>query len=191
MIGNVTRLIHNLAICVTIHVGQFDGGQGLRDCLYRCSTGTNWHKSNHLARKHARKEPSPIRCPKPMYRSSVRCAHVKRPTRVQLPALQPTNARFAPGRGTLLDKLGKPLQKTHRSNRDDVCHKCGDLHTNFSRHSSGCCLGCLLDANMRRSWPRCIYVLPDTLQGTGVILPCLALMRKYMPPLVRVLYSTK
>ena len=38
----------------------------------------------------------------------------------------------------LLGKLGRPLQKTHRSNRYGVCYKCGDLHTNFSRHSSGC-----------------------------------------------------
>ena len=44
-----------------------------------------------------------------------------------------------PGEGnSLLDKLGRPLQKTRRSNRYGVCHKGGDLHTNLSRHSSGC-----------------------------------------------------
>ena len=39
---------------------------------------------------------------------------------------------------SLLDKLGRPLQKTRRSNRYGACHKYGDLHANLSRHSSGC-----------------------------------------------------
>ena len=44
-----------------------------------------------------------------------------------------------PGEGKrLLAKLGRPLQKTRRSNRYGVCYKCSDLHTNLSRHSSGC-----------------------------------------------------
>ena len=34
------------------------------------------------------------------------------------------------------------------------------------------CLGYLLNSNMRRSWPRYIFV---TSKGTGSILPCLAL----------------
>ena len=90
----------------------------------------NRPKSNHLvARNHPRKDASPICVPNPYT-----CAHEKRPTGVQLPALQPTNARFTPGRG----KLGRPLQKTRRSNRYGVCCKCGDLYTNLSRHSSGC-----------------------------------------------------
>ena len=38
---------------------------------------------------------------------------------------------------SLLKKLGRTLQKTRRSNRYDICCKCGDLHTNLSRHSSG------------------------------------------------------
>ena len=38
----------------------------------------------------------------------------------------------------LLEKLGRPLQKTRRSNRYGVCCKCGDLHTNLSRHSNRC-----------------------------------------------------
>ena len=43
-----------------------------------------------------------------------------------------------PGEGdSLLEKPGRPLQKTRRSNRYGVCYKYGDLHTNFSRHSSG------------------------------------------------------
>ena len=44
-----------------------------------------------------------------------------------------------PGQGnSFLEKLGRPLQKTRCSNRYGVCYKCGDLHTNLSRHSSGC-----------------------------------------------------
>ena len=44
-----------------------------------------------------------------------------------------------PGEGnSFLEKLGRPLQKTRRSNRYGVCYKCGALHTNLSRHSSGC-----------------------------------------------------
>ena len=38
----------------------------------------------------------------------------------------------------LLEKLGRLLQKTRRSNRYGFCYKCGDLHANLSRHSSGC-----------------------------------------------------
>ena len=44
-----------------------------------------------------------------------------------------------PGEGnSLLGNLRRPLQKTGRSNRYDVCYKCADLHINLSRHSSGC-----------------------------------------------------
>ena len=43
-----------------------------------------------------------------------------------------------PGEGnSFLEKLGRPLQKTRRSNRYGVCYKCGDVHTNLSRRSSG------------------------------------------------------
>ena len=44
-----------------------------------------------------------------------------------------------PGEGNgFLEKPGRPLRKTRRSNRYGVCYKCGDLQTNLSRHSSGC-----------------------------------------------------
>ena len=44
-----------------------------------------------------------------------------------------------PGEGNIfLEKLGRPLQKTRRSNRYGVCYKCGNLHTDLGRHSSGC-----------------------------------------------------
>ena len=42
----------------------------------------------------------PIRRPRIKCSSPAHCAHAKRPTRVQLPVLQPTNARLTPGRGT-------------------------------------------------------------------------------------------
>ena len=43
----------------------------------------------------------------PFHTPSARCSHMKRPTKVQLPALQTTNARFTPGRGTtFLDNSG-------------------------------------------------------------------------------------
>ena len=44
-------------------------------------------------------ESQPYRRPGIKYSSPAHCAHVKRPTRVQLPVLQPTNARLTPGRG--------------------------------------------------------------------------------------------
>ena len=97
----------------------------------------NGHKLNHLARSHPRKALNFIRRPKPIYSSSSCCAHLKSPTRVQLPALHPTQREAYPGEGNiLLDKLGRPLQKTRRSNRYGVCHKCGDLLINLSRHPS-------------------------------------------------------
>ena len=44
-----------------------------------------------------------------------------------------------PGEGnSFLEKLGRLLQKARPSNRYRVCYKCGDLHANLSRHSSGC-----------------------------------------------------
>ena len=44
-----------------------------------------------------------------------------------------------PGEGnSFLEKHGRLLQKTRRSNRYDVYYKCGDLHANLSRYSSGC-----------------------------------------------------
>ena len=55
---------------------------------------------------------------------------VKRPTRVQLPVLQATNARCAPGRRpTFLASLGGSY-KRHAARIDTVsCHKCGELTT--------------------------------------------------------------
>ena len=39
-----------------------------------------------------------------------------------------------PGEGNgFLEKLGRLLQKTRRSNRYGVCYKCGDLYANLSR----------------------------------------------------------
>ena len=79
-------------------------------------------RSNHLARKNPRKEPSPIRRPKPICSSFARCAHVKIPTRVTLPALKPTNERSTPGR--------KPAFLTNSGGR-------------YKRHAARIDMGCL------------------------------------------------
>ena len=87
----------------------------------------------------SQKEASPVCRPGIKYSSPVHCAHVKRRTRVQLPVLQPTNARLTPGRGTAFLKNSGDRCKRHAArNRYGVCYKCDDLHTNLSRHSSGC-----------------------------------------------------
>ena len=48
------------------------------------------------------------------------CAHVKSPTRVQLPALQSTNARFTPGRRTAFSKNSGDHYKRHPARIDMV-----------------------------------------------------------------------
>ena len=53
----------------------------------------NQHRMNHLACNHSRQQLSLIhRRPKAMYSLPARYAHVKRPNRVKLPVLNPTNA---------------------------------------------------------------------------------------------------
>ena len=78
----------------------------------------NRHKSNHLERSHPRKEASPIHRPKTKHNSPARYAHVKKSTRVQLPALQPINARFTPGRGTAFLKNSGDRYKRHAARID-------------------------------------------------------------------------
>ena len=80
----------------------------------------NQHKSNHLARNNPRKKASPSRRPKIKYSSPAHCAHIKRPTKVQLPVLQPTNARFTPGRGTAFLKTSGDRYKIHPTRVDMV-----------------------------------------------------------------------
>ena len=80
----------------------------------------NRHKLNHMGRNHPGKRPSPI-CPsKPIYSLSSRCTHVKRPTKVHLPALQPTNARFTPGRGTAFLTNSGDCYKRHDAQIDTM-----------------------------------------------------------------------
>ena len=88
--------------------------------LYVRVLNGNRHWLNHLARNHPRKEPNPIRRPKLIYSSSARCAHVKRPTRVQLPGLQPTIARFTLGRGTAFLTNSDDRYKRHAVRIDMV-----------------------------------------------------------------------
>ena len=73
----------------------------------------NRHRSDHSAPNHPRRQPSPIRRPKPIYSSSARYVHVKTSTGVQLPVLQPTNARFTSGRGLAYLKNLRGRYKRH------------------------------------------------------------------------------
>ena len=134
-----------------LHASHFDGGQGPRDCLYRCSTGidtsrTIWdatipgrnpasfaipksytvhlfavptvlnenrYKSNHLARNHPRKEPSPIRRPKAINSSSLRCG-----TRKELPGYN--CQRYSPRTRGLLRGGEQPSRKTRETVTKDT-----------------------------------------------------------------------
>ena len=80
----------------------------------------NQHKSNHLARNPPRTEASLIRHPKIKHSSPACFAHVKRPTRVQLPVLQLTNARLTPGRETAFLKNSGNRYKRHAARIDMV-----------------------------------------------------------------------
>ena len=105
------------------HAGQFDSGQGPRDCLYRCSTGTSTSRTTWRA-TIPRRKPALFACPL--------CPREKtyQGTAASVAAHQ---REVHPGEGnSLLGKLGRPLQKTRRSNRYGVCYKCGELHTNLS-----------------------------------------------------------
>ena len=99
--------------------GQLDGGQVSRDCLYRCSTRTGTSRTTWQATIPGRKS-APFAVPKPKHSSPVCCAHVKRPTRVQPPALQPTNASFTPGRGTTFLKNSRDRYRRHAARIDVV-----------------------------------------------------------------------
>ena len=112
-----------------LHAGQFDGGQGPRDCLYRCSTGTSTSRTTWRTTVRGRKS-TQFTCPlcpreKPYQGTAANVAVHQR--------------EVHPGEeNSPLEKLGRPLQTTPRSNRYGFCYKCDDLHTNLSRHSSGC-----------------------------------------------------
>ena len=71
-------------------------------------------------RHNPRKEASPIRRPRIKYSSPAHCVHVKRPTRVQLPVLQPTNARLTPARRTAFLKKSGDCYKRHAARIDMV-----------------------------------------------------------------------
>ena len=112
-----------------LHAGQFGGGQGPRDCLYRCSTGTSTSRTTWRANIPGRKSTqftSPL-CPREKsYQGTAASVAVHQ-------------REVHPGEGNrLLEKLGRPLQTTPRSNRYGVCYTCGDRHTSLSKRSSGC-----------------------------------------------------
>ena len=94
----------------------------------------NRHKSKHLAHNHPRKEASPIRRPKTKHCSPARCAHVKKTTRVQLPALQaPT--RGSPGEENILLKNSGDRYKRHATRIDRVSVTSAVTFTRISAHT--------------------------------------------------------
>ena len=113
-----------------LHAGQFDGRQVSRDCLYRCSAGTAQVESLGAQPSQEGSQPhSPSQnqtqficplCPR------------ERPTRVQLPALQTTNARFTPGRGTAFLKNSGDRYKRHAARIDMVSVTSGVTFTRTS-----------------------------------------------------------
>ena len=92
-----------------LHAGHFDGGEGGRDCLYWCSIGTGTNRTTWRAT-------IPGRNPVAVHELEV----------------------YSGEANGLLEKRLRPLLKTRRLDRYGVCYKCGDLHTNLSRHKSGC-----------------------------------------------------
>ena len=66
-----------------------------------------------LGAQPSQKGSHPIHRSKTKHSSPARCAHVKRPTGVQRPALQPTNARFTPRRGTAFLQNSGDRYKRH------------------------------------------------------------------------------
>ena len=73
-----------------------------------------------LGAQQSQEETSPIRRPRVKYSSPAHCTHMKRPTRVQLPVLQPTSARLTPGRGTAFLKYSGDCYKRHAARIDMV-----------------------------------------------------------------------
>ena len=130
-LGGLTRRMYAL------HAGQVEGGQGPRDCLYRCSTGTGTSRTRWRATILGRK-PAPFAFQTHAQFTCLLCPREKTYQGTASSVAAPQR-EVHPGEGnSLLEKLGRPLQKTRRSKRYDVCYKCGDLHTNLSKHSSGC-----------------------------------------------------
>ena len=88
-----------------LHAGQFDGGQGPRDCLYRCSTSTGTSRTT--------------------WRATTTCPLCPREKTYQGTAASVAAHQrevCSGGGNSLLEKFGRPLQKTRRSNRYGVCY---------------------------------------------------------------------
>ena len=107
------------------------------------------HRSKHLARNHPWQQLSPICHPKPIYSSLARCAHVKRHTRVQLPMLQPTNARSTLGTGTAFSTNSGVRYEWHVARINTVSATCA---ATFTPTSAGTRVGSI--ERPQRSYPR-------------------------------------
>ena len=129
----------------------------------------NRRRSNHLARNHPRKGVSPIHYLKTKHSLPTRFVHVKRPTKVHLPALQPTNTRFTPGRGTAFLKNSGDRYKRHAARIDMVSVKrtftriSADIGVGAIKHPQMPCPRILMNwvaSPLRKTQPR-----PDPCSG--------------------------
>ena len=121
-----------------LYAFQFDGGQRPRDCLYGRSTETTTSRTTWRATISRGSQPH---SPPSQNQTQFTCLLYPREITYQGTAssVAARQREVHPEEGNgLLEKLGRPLQKRRRSNRYGVSYKCGDLHTNLSRHSSGC-----------------------------------------------------
>ena len=92
-----------------------------------------------MARHNPREEASPIHLPRIKVQFTCPLCPREKTYQGTAASVAAHKRETHPGEGnSFLEKLGRLLQKTRRSNRYGVCYKCGDLHANLSRHSSGC-----------------------------------------------------
>ena len=120
-----------------LHAGHFDGGQGPRDCLYRCSMGTLQFEPLGAQPSQEGTQPHSPSQSHIQFICSL-CPREKNYQGIAVSVAAHEREVYSGEANGLLEKLWRPLLKTRRSNRYGVCYKCGDLHTNLSRHKSGC-----------------------------------------------------
>ena len=99
-----------------LHAGQFDGGQGPRDCLYRFSTGTDTSRTTWRANNPGR-NPAPFAVPKPHLSIQFIPSLCPREKNYQGTAASVTvhEREVYSGEGNnLLEKLGRPLLRTRQ-----------------------------------------------------------------------------
>ena len=114
------------------HAGQFDAARGPGTV---CTGAQREPAQVEPLGTQPSQEISLIRRPKIKYSSAAHCSHVKRSTRVQLLVLQPTEARFTPGRGTSFLKNSGDRYKRHAARFDMVSVTNAVTFTRTSAHT--------------------------------------------------------